>query len=132
MFKIESNGQVMKQEKGETYEIWSHFGMVKQPMIIEETNDYIKYQWHKFNLDKGEYEIDTENQNPIIVDGVSYELIDGIATVPKIEPIDPVTLLGQQLAEEKIKNIQNTAIINQLGQELTNIKLQLLLMKGGM
>lgn len=132
MYKIEENGQVMKQEKGETYEAWVHAGMEKQPMSIEETDAYIKYQWHKFNLETGEYEFDPGNLQPILVDGVEYPLVDGIATVPKEEQMDPIDILGQQLADEKIKNMQNTLVINQLGQELTNIKLQLLTMEGGM
>ncbi|HCL4455032.1 TPA: D-alanyl-D-alanine carboxypeptidase [Clostridium botulinum] len=39
--------------------------------------------------------------------------------------------LGQQLTQEKIKNMQKDAIINNLGKELTQIKLEMLQNKGG-
>nr|WP_265575185.1 XkdW family protein [Clostridium botulinum] len=39
--------------------------------------------------------------------------------------------LGQQLTQEKIKNMQKDAIINNLGKELTQIKLEILQNKGG-
>lgn len=40
-----------------------------------------------------------------------------------------VNVLAEEFIEEKIKNMQNQMVINQLGQELVNIKLQLM---GGM
>ncbi|NFO70750.1 D-alanyl-D-alanine carboxypeptidase [Clostridium botulinum] len=39
--------------------------------------------------------------------------------------------LGQQLTQEKIKNMQKDALINNLGKELTQIKLEMLQNKGG-
>ncbi|MGG1660563.1 hypothetical protein [Brevibacillus sp. NRS-1366] len=39
--------------------------------------------------------------------------------------------MGQELAEEKIKNIQKDAVIQALGQELASIKLEWIQRKGG-
>jgi hypothetical protein len=39
--------------------------------------------------------------------------------------------LGQKLAEEKLKNMKKDAIINNLGKELSKIKLDMLQIKGG-
>ncbi|MCW6094755.1 XkdW family protein [Clostridium sporogenes] len=39
--------------------------------------------------------------------------------------------LGQQLTQEKIKNMQKDAIINNLGKELSKLKLEMLQDKGG-
>lgn len=39
--------------------------------------------------------------------------------------------LGQKLAEEKLKNMKKDAIINNLGKELSKIKLDILQIKGG-
>ncbi|MCR1974970.1 XkdW family protein [Clostridium sporogenes] len=39
--------------------------------------------------------------------------------------------LGQQLTQEKIKNMQKDAIINNLGKELSKLKLEMLQNKGG-
>ena len=39
--------------------------------------------------------------------------------------------LGQQLTQEKIKNMQKDSIINNLGKELTQIKLEILKNKEG-
>lgn len=42
-----------------------------------------------------------------------------------------VKSLGEQLAQEKLKNIQKDATISQLGQEIASIKLELINIKGG-
>lgn len=39
--------------------------------------------------------------------------------------------LGQQLTQEKIKNMQKDSIINNLGKELSKLKLEMLQNKGG-
>lgn len=39
--------------------------------------------------------------------------------------------LGQQLTQEKIKNMHKDSIINNLGKELSKLKLEMLQNKGG-
>ncbi len=45
---------------------------------------------------------------------------------------DTVKSLGEQLAQEKLKNMQKDMTISQLGQELASIKLDVISIKGGM
>lgn len=70
----------------------------------------------------------TNPQYEILEDKVikTWQVADSI-----IEPqeLTAEELLGQEVANLKISNIQKDIVINQLGQEITNIKLQLL---GGM
>lgn len=40
--------------------------------------------------------------------------------------------LGQQLAQEKLKGMQKDAVISQLGQELSKVKLEIIQLQGGM
>lgn len=42
-----------------------------------------------------------------------------------------VNSLGEQLAQEKLKNIQKDATISQLGQEIAKLKLEVINIKGG-
>ena len=77
MYKIEENGQVMKQEKGETYEIWSHFGMIKQCNLINETSTEKIFQWQIFDLEQGKYVDDLENNTPFVFEGVEYIPVNG-------------------------------------------------------
>uniref|UniRef100_UPI003905B140 XkdW family protein n=2 Tax=Lysinibacillus TaxID=400634 RepID=UPI003905B140 len=44
---------------------------------------------------------------------------------------EQVSSLGEQLAQEKIKGIQKDLLINSLGQTVTQLKLEMLAMKGG-
>ncbi|MED3876224.1 hypothetical protein [Lysinibacillus capsici] len=44
---------------------------------------------------------------------------------------EQVLSLGEQLAQEKIKGIQKDLLINNLGQTVTQVKLEMLAMKGG-
>lgn len=44
---------------------------------------------------------------------------------------EQVSSLGEQLAQEKIKGIQKDFLINSLGQSVTQLKLEMLAMKGG-
>lgn len=46
-------------------------------------------------------------------------------------PEEEVSSIGQELAIEKIKNMQKEALINSLGQQVAQLKIELLLMKGG-
>ncbi|EDK33944.1 XkdW family protein [Clostridium kluyveri] len=39
--------------------------------------------------------------------------------------------LGQQLAQEKLKNIQKDVVIDGLGQQVANLKLQVIQLQGG-
>lgn len=52
-----------------------------------------------------------------------------IVEIPSLE--DRILFLGEELAQEKLKNIQKDSTISQLGQELTSTKLQLIQIQGG-
>lgn len=44
---------------------------------------------------------------------------------------EQVASLGEQLAQEKIKGIQKDLIINSLGETVTQLKLEVMSLKGG-
>lgn len=44
---------------------------------------------------------------------------------------EQVTSLGEQLAQEKIKGIQKDLLINSLGETVTQLKLEVMSLKGG-
>lgn len=44
---------------------------------------------------------------------------------------EQVSSLGEQLAQEKIKGIQKDLLINSLGQTVTQLKLEVMALKGG-
>ncbi|WP_068983858.1 hypothetical protein [Lysinibacillus xylanilyticus] len=44
---------------------------------------------------------------------------------------DQVASLGEQLAQEKIKGIQKDLLINSLGETVTQLKLEVMFLKGG-
>ncbi|GEM_PF-1588189 len=52
-----------------------------------------------------------------------------IVEIPSLE--ERVLSLGEELAQEKLKNIQKDVAISQLGQELASLKLEVINMKGG-
>lgn len=77
--------------------------------------------------------------------GKSYKLVDingetfeeifeeiipiSIVEIPSLE--NRVLSLGEELAQEKLKNIQKDSTISQLGQELASLKLEVINLKGG-
>lgn len=61
-------------------------------------------------------------------DGTFGEL-EKVGTIPTTE--EQVMSLGEQLAQEKVKNIQKDILINNLGTQLTQLKLDVIKMKGG-
>jgi len=61
-------------------------------------------------------------------DGTFGEL-EKVGTIPTTE--EQVMSLGEQLAQEKVKNIQKDILINNLGTQLTQLKLDMISMKGG-
>ena len=94
--KILSNGQVLRFEDGVTYKQLTPIGSLKEARIIEETETYTTWAWHKYVPGMelmtapdgvwyvaGDYELDPTNTDPIIVDGVAYPVTDGVAHVPK-------------------------------------------------
>lgn len=52
-----------------------------------------------------------------------------IGTGLKID--EQVSSLGEQLAQEKIKGIQKDLLINSLGETVTQLKLEIMVLKGG-
>ena len=44
---------------------------------------------------------------------------------------EQVSSLGEQLAQEKIKGIQKDLLINSLGETVTQLKLEVMALKGG-
>lgn len=76
--------------------------------------------------------------------GGSLSLVDGVVTFipgsptnpsPVLDPImemqNTLNAVGQELAQEKLKNTEKESVIQTLGQELANVKLELLELKGG-
>lgn len=61
-------------------------------------------------------------------DGTFGEL-EKVGTIPTTD--EQVKSLGEQLAQEKVKNIQKDLLINSLGLQLTQLKLEVISMKGG-
>ncbi|QDQ03139.1 hypothetical protein FOH38_23345 [Lysinibacillus fusiformis] len=61
-------------------------------------------------------------------DGTLGEL-EKVGSIPTTE--EQVMSLGEQLAQEKVKNIQKDHLINNLGSQLTQLKLDVISMKGG-
>lgn len=60
------------------------------------------------------------------------EVIQPVDTTPQPPTLEErVTTLGEELTQEKLKNIQKDSTISQLGEELANIKLEVINMKGG-
>jgi len=55
--------------------------------------------------------------------------LEKVGTIPTTE--EQVMSLGEQLAQEKVKNIQKDILINNLGTQLTQLKLDVISMKGG-
>ena len=55
--------------------------------------------------------------------------LEKVGTIPTTE--EQVMSLGEQLAQEKVKNIQKDILINNLGTQLTQLKLDMISMKGG-
>lgn len=63
-----------------------------------------------------------------LLDGTLGEL-EKVGTIPTTE--EQVLSLGEELAQEKVKNIQKDLLINSLGTQLTQLKLDMISMKGG-
>lgn len=55
--------------------------------------------------------------------------LEKVGSIPTTE--EQVMSLGEQLAQEKMKNIQKDLLINSLGSQLTQVKLDVISMKGG-
>lgn len=77
MLRIESNGQVLKQEIGDTYVQWLPIGMEKEVQVIAEkitasVNEAIivSLAWQKVNLETEVWEPDAANQE-------SFNLVAG-------------------------------------------------------
>ncbi|MFJ8099419.1 XkdW family protein [Lysinibacillus sp. NPDC096212] len=59
----------------------------------------------------------------------SWGELEKLGSLPTTE--EQVLSLGEQLAQEKMKNIQKDLLINSLGSELSQLKLDVISMKGG-
>lgn len=64
MYKINNAKQVMKQEAGDSYELWVPVGTEKEVQLIQPK----EYQWMKFDLEQEQYIPDTKNTTPIVID----------------------------------------------------------------
>lgn len=62
-------------------------------------------------------------------EGLTAEEIDELRNRPL--PTSPTDLLGQELAQMKLQNMQQQAVIDSLGKELTKAKLEMIEFKGG-
>lgn len=76
--------------------------------------------------------VDVEDREYTIKDKNLFEeaqiksVDDGLPTM-----YDTIKSLGEQLTQEKLKNIQKDSTIAQLGQELAKVKLEVISMRGG-
>ncbi|MFJ6210609.1 XkdW family protein [Lysinibacillus sp. NPDC092081] len=59
----------------------------------------------------------------------SWSELEKVGSLPTAE--GQVLSLGEELAQEKVKNIQKDLLINSLGSQLTQLKLDIITMKGG-
>ncbi len=60
------------------------------------------------------------------------EVIQPIDTTPQPPSFnEQLVALGEELTQEKLKNIQKDSTISQLGEELANLKLEFINLKGG-
>lgn len=55
--------------------------------------------------------------------------LEKVGSIPTTE--EQVMSLGEQLAQEKMKNIQKDLLINNMGSQLAQLKLDVISMKGG-
>lgn len=59
----------------------------------------------------------------------SFGELEKVGSIPTTE--EQVMSLGEQLAQEKMKNIQKDLLINNMGSQLAQLKLDVISMKGG-
>ncbi|MEY9979675.1 hypothetical protein [Lysinibacillus sp. RC79] len=59
----------------------------------------------------------------------SWGELEKIGSLPTTD--EQVLSLGEELTQEKVKNIQKDLLINSLGSQLTQLKLDFISMKGG-
>jgi len=115
MYKILQNGQVMRQEKTDSYEQWVPFGMEIEIRITETETAQI-YQQVKFSLISETWEADLTNDTTIVIDGVEHILVDGQVTIPKT----PEPELNPTLEEMQIQTLLNTEYLV-IMSELTSL-----------
>ncbi|GAA0774626.1 hypothetical protein GCM10008908_24790 [Clostridium subterminale] len=116
--------------------------------FLEDINGYEKCQKVLF---KGGIKIDEELHSKLLETGLwKYigetnrfmhtiddidlfkEVVQPVDTTPQPPTIpDTIKSLGEELTQEKLKNIQKDNTISQLGQELANVKLEVIQIKGG-
>jgi hypothetical protein len=92
-------------------------GEVIQENMIELPSASMDYMWKKYENNQWS----TDKFEP-----KSTAPIDEFTAMQ-----NSVTTLGQQLAQEKLSNIQKDSIINGLGQQVTDLKLQVIKIQGG-
>ncbi|GAB0167438.1 XkdW family protein [Lysinibacillus sp. CTST325] len=59
----------------------------------------------------------------------SWSDLEKIGSIPTTE--EQILSLGEELAQEKVKSIQKDLLINSLGSQLSQLKLDVISMKGG-
>lgn len=110
VYKIDESGNY--QGMGwieENNEVDYKFTSIKPPdEFIKKVFDFEKNDWHE---------------------GATQEEIEAIKFQPT--PLDPLTELGEQLSQEKLKNMQLNSQVRNLGQQLAMVKLDVMQIKGG-
>ncbi|MFG0215860.1 XkdW family protein [Brevibacillus porteri] len=56
---------------------------------------------------------------------------EAISVIRAQQQTDPVTTIGEELSTLKISNIQKDALIQTMGEQLAQVKLELIQLKGG-
>lgn len=82
MFKILDNNQVMRSEKSNSYEVWTHYGMKNQVQKTE-TETHVIYKWQEFDLAQNKYIDDTTNTDIIRVNETDYTPVCGMIEILK-------------------------------------------------
>lgn len=82
MYQILENEQVMKQEKGDTYELWKPIGSLYQIKLTETEIDKT-YTWTKFSIDTGTWEDDPTCERIMTINETEFTPINGIVKLLK-------------------------------------------------
>lgn len=85
----------------------------------EEDYDFIEVPYTYFKLERVNGEVIVIEDNPPLIPD------------PDPQP-SKEDLMGMELTKMKLENFQKTQIINQLGQDLTKVKIDIIQLKGGM
>jgi len=110
-------------------------GIEKCNMVISEGGIIIDEELWRYLLTLGSSKfigIAEEREYTILDKELFEEVVQPIDTTLQPPTFnEQLVALGEQLTQEKLKNIQKDSTISQLGEELASVKLQLIQIQGG-